>query len=180
MGNFPCVNIEELFPEMNSIQDSNFSKLVIRAWELAVARGNFAHPENCHFVPRERISTQIDLVTHTRTVTAIAVSSADILAKTLPIKRDHLIAGALLHDVGKLIEYAPLGKETGISQEGKRLNHRFSGASLCQEVGLPKEIVHIVYAHSKEGAFVERSIEAVIVSHADFTHFEVVMASLQG
>ena len=67
-----------------------------------------------------------------------------------------------------------------ITQEGKRLNHRFSGASLCQEVGLPKEVVHIVYAHSKEGAFVERSIEAVIVSHADFTHFEVVMASLQG
>ena len=173
------LNIEDLFPEVKSFQDPSFSKAVIRVWELAIARGNFTHPERCHFLPRELVRTQISLVTHTRTVTAIALSSADILAKTLPMTRDHLLAGALLHDVGKLIEYAPLGEETTISRGGKRLNHRFSGASLCQEVGLPQEIVHIVYAHSEEGRFVERSIEAVIVFHAGFTHFEAVKATLQ-
>jgi putative nucleotidyltransferase with HDIG domain len=180
MANPPGINIEELFPEVRFFQDSTFSQAVIKIWELAIARGNFTHPERCHFLPRELVRTQISLVTHTRTVTAIALSSAEILAKTLPIRRDHLLAGALLHDVGKLMEYEPSGEETTISRGGKRLNHRFSGASLCQEVGLPREIVHIVYAHSEEGRFVERSVEAVIVFHADFTHFEAVKAFLQG
>jgi putative nucleotidyltransferase with HDIG domain len=179
MANPPLVKVEELFPDLKFFQDPTFSKAVIQVWELAMARGNFTHPERCNFLPRELLRTQISLVTHTRTVTAIALSSADILAKTLPIKRDHLLAGALLHDAGKLIEYAPVGEETTISQGGKRLNHRFSGASLCQEVGLPREIVHIVYAHSEEGRFVVRSVEAVIVFHADFTHFEAVKANFQ-
>jgi putative nucleotidyltransferase with HDIG domain len=118
-------------------------------------------------------------VTHTRTVTAIALASADILVKTLPMNHDYLLAGALLHDVGKLIEFEPSGEETAVSRGGRRLNHRFWGGALCQEVGLPREIVHIVYAHSEEGKLLKRSVEAVIVSHADFTHFETLKATLQ-
>ncbi len=171
------LDVAGLFPELKLFQSTNFAGPVIRAWELAIARGNFSHPEECHFLPREiGFTTQISLLAHTRMVTELSVKAADILARTMPVGRDLVLAGALLHDVGKLLEYAPSGAETVISPGGRRLNHRFSGASLCQEVGLPPEVVHIVFAHSEEGKFIARSVEAVIVYHADFTHFEALKA----
>jgi putative nucleotidyltransferase with HDIG domain len=171
------LDVAGLFPELKLFRAPNFAGPVIKAWELAIARGNFSHPEECHFLPREiGFTTHINLLAHTRIVTELSLKAADILAVTLPVRRDLVLAGALLHDVGKLLEYAPSGAETIISQAGRRLNHRFSGASLCQEVGLPPEVVHIVFAHSEEGKFVARSVEAVIVYHADFTHFEALKA----
>ena len=171
------LDVAGLFPELKLFQATNFAGPVIKAWELAIARGNFSHPEECHFLPREiGFTTQINLLAHTRIVTELSLKAADILAGTMPVGRDLVLAGALLHDVGKLLEYAPSGAETVISAAGRRLNHRFSGAALCQEVGLPPEVVHIVFAHSEEGKFIARSVEAVIVYHADFTHFEALKA----
>jgi putative nucleotidyltransferase with HDIG domain len=177
MNNTSAVDVPGLFPELKLFQVANFVGPVIRAWELAIARGNFSQPDECHFLPREvGFTTQIGLVTHTRIVTELSLKMADIIARNLPVGREFVLAGALLHDVGKLLEYGPSGAETVITLGGRRLNHRFSGAALCQEAGLPPEVVHIVFAHSREGQFVERSVEAVIVSHADFTHFEAVKA----
>jgi len=179
MTNFTIPDMEGLFPELKFFQTPTFTRAVIQAWEKAITRGNFDHPEKCHFLPREMgWPTRISLVSHTRIVTELSLAMSDVLARSLPVQRDLVLAGALLHDVGKLLEYAPLGEETIISRAGRRLNHRFSGASLCQEVGLPEEVVHVVYAHSEEGKIVARSIEAVIIHHADFTHFEAVKATL--
>ena len=171
------LDVAGLFPELKLFHATKFAGPVIKAWELAIARGNFSHPEECHFLPREiGFTTHISLLVHTRIVTELSLEVADTLAVNLPVERDLVLAGALLHDVGKLLEYAPSGGETVISPAGLRLNHRFSGAALCQEVGLPPEVVHIVFAHSEEGKFVARSVEAVIVYHADFTHFEALKA----
>jgi len=171
------LDVAGLFPELKLFQAPNFVGPLMRAWKLAIARGNFSHPEECHFLPREvGFTTPISLVAHTRIVTELSLKTADILGRTMPVGRDLVLAGALLHDVGKLLEYGPSGAETIITPAGRRLNHRFSGASLCQEVGLPPEVVHIVYAHSEEGKFIARSVEAVIVYHADFTHFEALKA----
>ena len=178
MDNRAAVDVAKLFLELKLFQAQNFVRPVIKAWELAIARGNFSHPEECHFLPREiGFTTQISLLAHTRIVTELSLKAAEILARTMLVGQDLVLAGALLHDVGKLLEYAPSGAETVISEAGRRLTHRFSGAALCQEVGLPPEVVHIVYAHSKEGEFIARSVEAVIVFHADFTHFEALKAS---
>ncbi len=181
MKNLPVPDVAGLFPELRLFQDPTLARAVIRAWEQAISKGNFDHPEKCHFLPREMgLPTRVSLVTHTKIVTELSLTMADILARNLPVQREMVLAGALLHDVGKLLEYAPAGEETIISKPGRRLNHRFTGASLCAEAGLPQEVVHIVYAHSEEGEIVTRSVEAVLVHHADFSHFQALRAALLG
>jgi hypothetical protein len=59
------------------------------------------------------------------------------------------------------------------SEFGKQKRHPVSGSELAKELGLPDEIVHIIYAHSKEGDTIERSRESIIVHHCDFIDFEI-------
>jgi hypothetical protein len=39
---------------------------------------------------------------------------------------------------------------------------------------IPQEVLHIIAAHSKEGDGARRTVEAVIVNHADFVNFEAL------
>ncbi len=91
---------------------------------------------------------------------------------TLPVNMDVLISGAILADVGKLLEYEL--DENGNSIQGKYgqyLRHPFSGVSLAEECGVPPEVCHIIAAHAHEGDLVKRTTEAYIVHHADFMTF---------
>lgn len=56
---------------------------------------------------------------------------------------------------------------------GEKFRHPVSGALLAKELGLPDEVVLIIYAHSHEGDKLKRSPEAVIVNHSDFIDFEI-------
>ena len=90
----------------------------------------------------------------------------------LPVNMDILISGAILADVGKLLEYEL--DENGKSIQGKYgqyLRHPFSGVSLAEECGVPAEVCHIIAAHAHEGDLVKRTTEAYIVHHADFMTF---------
>ncbi len=88
--------------------------------------------------------------------------------------RDNLIAGALLADVGKPLEYDkdPSGKVIQ-GKFGQQLRHPFSGVALAHKNGIPGEILHIIATHSHEGDNVERSIESIIFHHADFVDFDI-------
>jgi 23S rRNA maturation-related 3'-5' exoribonuclease YhaM len=91
-----------------------------------------------------------------------------------------LIAGAILADVGKLLEYEK--DETGASKQsarGKYLRHPFTGVGLCMECGLPDAVSHIVATHAGEGNLVTRSTEAYIVHHADFMTFDPFVKRLK-
>jgi putative nucleotidyltransferase with HDIG domain len=117
-------------------------------------------------------------LTHTRAVTNTALSIAATLRDMHPdhpkMRADHdtLLAGALLHDVGKLLEYARVDGSWKKSACGRELRHPMSGAALVREAGLPLYIQHIVAAHSWEGDKDRHGIEAIIVHHADFVNFE--------
>ena len=91
-----------------------------------------------------------------------------------PINRDHLIAGALIHDVGKLLEYTMADGDTVKSEFGSLLRHPFSGVMLAAEQGMPTEVLHMIAAHAREGDLVKRSKEATILHHADYTSFETL------
>ncbi|MFX1514328.1 MAG: HD domain-containing protein, partial [Promethearchaeota archaeon] len=82
------------------------------------------------------------------------------------------IAGALLHDVGKLVEYSKNREKIGTSITGKLLRHPGLGLWLVKEVQLSDEIGHIVMCHSWEGDRADRLIESIIVNKCDFIHFE--------
>ena len=92
---------------------------------------------------------------------------------------DLLVAGALLHDVGKLVEYGKSGTgETVKSRCGKNLRHPFSGTVIALRNGLPDEVGHIIANHAHEGNGTLRSPEAVVVNKADFINFEAIKSFL--
>ena len=82
-----------------------------------------------------------------------------------------LCAGAILADVGKLLEYDKIDGKAVVSDFGKFVRHPFSGVGLAMKCGVPEKVCHIIAAHAGEGDMVKRSTEAYIVHHADFMSF---------
>jgi len=92
----------------------------------------------------------------------------------IPIQRDYLIAGALLADVGKPLEYDKDASGKVIQGKfGQQVRHPFSGVALAYKHGIPGEVLHIIATHSHEGDKVERSIESIIFHHVDFVDFDI-------
>ena len=58
------------------------------------------------------------------------------------------------------------------SQAGKLVRHPFSGLAIADRFGIPAEVQHIIATHSKEGDLGHRTVEAIIVNHADFVSFD--------
>lgn len=103
---------------------------------------------------------------HVRAVTrlAIAIADAEPRAHGLVPNRDVVVAGALLHDVGKLMERAPADRHP---LAGPLLLHAFSGLHLAMLEAVPAEVLHIIAYHASEGHRVRRSLECHIVYTAD-------------
>jgi len=97
----------------------------------------------------------------------------------LPVNMDVLIAGAILADVGKLLEYEMKDGKSVQGNYGKYLRHPFSGVSIAEECGVPAEVCHIIATHAGEGDMVKRTTEAYLVHHADFMTFLPFKSRLQ-
>ncbi len=172
--------IIEAIPEINLIKDADLRAKTLQIWEDAVREGGWdwetvlrmpfsVHVENCN----------ITFIEHVRTVCKMCVAVHDVLkeayADRTRLDRDHLIAGALLADVGKLIEYEE-NEDGEITKagRGKHLRHTFIGVAMAHKRGIPPEVQHIIATHSKEGEMMQRSNESVIFHHADFIDFDLV------
>ena len=162
--------IETIFSqELKWIKDSELKKQVVNVWKEAADRGKWNSVEDVPFTLLIKNSGK--LTDHTKRITKLAKCILD--ARKENINRDFLIAGALLHDVGKLLEYEKIDGKYVKGEFGKKFRHPVSGSLLAKELGLPDEILLIIYAHSHEGDKLERSPEAIIVNHCDFIDFEI-------
>ncbi len=169
--------LAQLFPELEFISDSGLREKVLDVWEDAVRTGGWEVDELTQ-IPFTLLipDTRVNLVDHTRAVTRVAIESAKVMSEYYcdyyELNMDYLVAGGLLHDVGKLLEFrkGPNGFEK--SESGRLLRHPFSGAGLAVKHGLPDTVVHIIATHAKEGEGGYRCPESVIVHHADFMNFE--------
>ena len=128
----------------------------------------------------------INLIEHTIAVTEGAWGLAQAIKENyreipFEINFDWLVAGGLLHDVGKLleIEKAPDGKYRK-SHQGKCARHPISGAVLVAQAGLSDEIVNIVGCHSKEGEGRPKRVETVLIHQADFATFNPMVMLEKG
>ena len=95
------------------------------------------------------------------------------------IDMDTVIAGAILADVGKVLEYEKVDGEARQSARGKALRHPFTGVAVAMECGVPDEVCHIIATHAGEGNMVARTTEAWLVHHADFMTYEPFVKRLQ-
>jgi putative nucleotidyltransferase with HDIG domain len=166
--------VDKLWPEIHWIQDSNLREQVTLTWIKALERSPL-RPDDLNRIPFTLLipNCPITFMEHKRCVVHIARKSAEamneFMGRALPVNLDTVIAGAVLADVGKLLEYelGPDGKVRQ-SERGEALRHPFTGVALALECGVPDEVCHIIAAHAAEGDQVKRTTEAFIVHHADF------------
>ena len=172
------MNINELWPELDWIKDKELKEATTKTWELALERSVLS-ADDLQRIPFTLLAgpdLKVSFMAHKRCVVHVAQESAlkmiEFFGEELPINLDVVIAGAILADVGKLLEYE-LDKDGNSFQGtyGKYLRHPFSGVSLAESCGVPPEVCHIIAAHAGEGNLIKRSTEAYIVHHADFMTF---------
>jgi len=163
--------IEEIIPEIKYIKKTSLRKKVIKVWDAAIKIGRWEE-KDLNKIPFTLLipDTKKTLIEHTRSV----INMAKVAGSTRKdVDMDVLIAGAILHDVGKLLEYEKKEKAFVKSEYGKRIRHPISGGMLAREFGLPLSVQHIIVAHSDEGEKTIRTPEATIVYHCDFIDFEI-------
>jgi len=163
-------DIESIFSkELQLIKNQDLKQKVVKVWKEASDRGKWKSLDDAPFTLLFENSGK--LTDHTKRITKLAKSIFDNREEKL--NQDYLIAGALLHDVGKLLEYEFVNGKYVKSELGKKFRHPVSGALLAKELGLPNEVIFIIYAHSHEGDELKRSPEAIIINHCDFIDFEI-------
>lgn len=170
-------DVRELWPELEWIEDRELRERTARTWELALDQSPLG-PQDLQHIPFTLLvkDCPVSFMAHKRAVVHIAREAAramqSFFGEALPIEMDVLIAGAILADVGKLLEYDLREGKAVVGRTGRYLRHPFTGVALARQCGVPDEVCHIVAAHAGEGEQVVRSTEACIVHHADFMSFD--------
>jgi putative nucleotidyltransferase with HDIG domain len=169
--------ITELWPELEWIKDKELKTKTAKTWEIALERSVLS-THDLNTIPFTLLvpGLKVSFMAHKRCVVHIAKEAGEkanqFFGTDLPVNMDVLIAGAILADVGKLLEYELKDGKAIQGNYGKYLRHPFSGVSLAESCGVPPEVCHIIATHAGEGDMVKRSTEAYIVHHADFMTFE--------
>ena len=173
--------LTKLIPEFELLQDNELKVKVFTVWEKALdVRG--MQPEDLLRMPFTLLikPCPVNFIEHCRGVVQVSYQIGQALKKVygdkVPINLDYLLAGALLHDVGKILEYVEKNGQFTKSNEGKYVRHPFSGVGLAFDEEIPEEVLHIIAVHAGEGDGHWRSTEGIIVHHADFINFEPLHA----
>ena len=177
--------ISKLFcNQLDRIKDKKLADKVVQCWVKAVNQTNYNvnDLENLPFtLALDGRRTDINLIEHTIAVTEAAYSMAKVEKQIygnrksfIPVNWDYLVAGGLLHDVGKLVEIEPSKDYFQKSRLGKCLRHPGYGAAIAYSCGIPNEILNTIANHSREGDERPRTKEARLVMHADFAFYEAI------
>jgi putative nucleotidyltransferase with HDIG domain len=165
--------VERLWPELEWIRDGDLRERVTRTWVRALELSPL-EPADLERIPFTLLvpDCPATFMAHKRCVVHIARRGAEamteFLGDSLEVDLDVVIAGAILADVGKLLEYEEVAGAVRQSARGEALRHPFTGVALAMEAGVPDAVCHVIAAHAGEGDLVRRSTEAIIVHHADF------------
>jgi len=168
--------VKKLWPELDWIENIDLRENTAKTWEIALERSVLT-AEDLNTIPFTLLvpDLKVSFMAHKRAVVHIALESGkkmnEFFKDDLPVNMDVLISGAILADVGKLLEYVLKDGKAAQGTYGKYLRHPFSGVSLAEEAGCPPEVCHIIATHAGEGNMVKRSTEAYVVHHADFMTF---------
>lgn len=172
-------DVKNLWPELGWINDIGLKEKTAATWELALKQ-SVLKPGDLTVIPFTLLcgpDLKVSFMSHKRCVVHMAKrcgeSMNEFFKNDLPVNMDVLISGAILADVGKLLEYEKDSNGKVVQGKyGKYLRHPFSGVSLAEKCGVPAEVCHIIASHAHEGDLVKRSTEAWIVHYADFMAFE--------
>ena len=159
--------VEKLFPAMKKIKDESIREKVVEAFLRGLQDGVYEKIEECPFWAPWRQKVEWSLVDHVNQVTACAMAIGDVVKEVqgIDVKMDHLIAGALLHDLDKLVGFTVDGEPTEITS---KTPHGFYSAHVAMDVDLPLDVVHMILSHTAVSVQGPKTIEALILHYADY------------
>src|SRR5258708_32961063 len=145
--------IAQLFPSIRRIKNRSLREKVAAVWSEAITTGcggkgwTFAELRAVKFT---LLAGDIDMrfVEHLNSCVRQCLAIADVLKKSfrcsIPIQRDYLIAGALLADVGKPLEFDKDASGNVIQGKfGQQVRHPFSAVALAHKHGVPGELLRM-------------------------------------
>ncbi len=182
-------DIETLFKDMlELIGDGELRGKVVETWVLACERGGWRSVDDLRSMPFTLLTNVrgVNFIEHTLAVTKGAYELAkaqESVYREMPyrIDYDRLLAGGLLHDVGKLLEFERDEKGSfRKSRSGKCARHPISGTAVAYEVGLADEVLNTIACHAKEGDGRPQVLETVLIHQADFATFNPLVMKENG
>jgi putative nucleotidyltransferase with HDIG domain len=167
--------LTEQLPHINRIHDDNLRELVIEVWARLWRESPYGDITEVPNFTRELSRGDETLVRHTNAVTKMSEAAAREFQQVygVTLDYDNLLAGAILHDVDKLVLYERRGDTVELSELGRKVTHGEYGAMVAKQVGLPGQVVNIIASHSVvKRETLPASIEAVLVSSCDGAVFQ--------
>ncbi|PZT73774.1 MULTISPECIES: HD domain-containing protein [unclassified Streptomyces] len=171
-------------PELHRITDPALRKLAVEVLTEAAGRGGWQHPDRLAYVEETAaggppvVRDGVTLIQHLRLVAAAAAGMAEHCNEIVDarVNVDHVLTGALLHDVGLFAMLHPT--DQGPALRGPLLlRHPFVGARLAADMGMDESVVHIIATHSVEGESTVRTPESALVHWADWGTYDVMRAA---
>jgi len=177
---------ETLFPAFSEIENPDLRQKAEAAMLSAMEQGRWTC-ENIRTAPvtLSRKDCDVSWVEHVTDVTELCILQYERLSRYykkhhVPFSRDIVIAGALLHDIGKLTEFVPGKDGSVVHGEGFELmRHPLSGALIASKAGLPDIIVHLIATHSFEGDRSYQTPESEFVRQIDLFVFNCSVKGLE-
>lgn len=167
-----------LIPEFNEIADEALRLKTLAVWQEALETGGWTVDDLAE-MPFTLLAegVQVSFAEHVSTVARLCLAMDSVLrgayGERFQGDRDALVAGALLADVGKLMEFERQAGKYRFASMYQYLRHPFTGVALCYKHGIPETVMHVVATHSWEGDKFKRRPESIIFHHADFTDFDL-------
>ena len=181
--------IRELFDALlPMIEDEDLRQKVVDVFLEGCKQGGWSSVEQLKAMPFTLLTDThgINFIEHTIAVTkgALGLYQAQLesyQSLPYPISRDILIAGGILHDVGKLLEIEEDG-HGGYrkSYHGKIARHPISGTVLAAQCGLSGPILNTIACHAKEGDGRPQRLETILIHQADFATFDPLVMLQKG
>ncbi len=177
--------ILQYFPAFDEIANHKLKENALEAMRMALEQGGWDQDtvKLCPVTLNWK-NCDISLVEHVNDVVSLCVMEYDALEKYykrhgVAFDRDIVVAGALLHDIGKLTEFALQNGQVEHSDNFKLMRHPLSGAIIAAKAGLPDKIVHLIATHSFEGERSYQTAESEFVRRIDIFAFECAVKGLE-
>jgi hypothetical protein len=159
------LQLSTCFPELDLIGDQRLRAGVEAVWEelwQASAWGSLDDLPTSPEIPYPHVP-------HNRSVIRMALAVADAFEAFhgVTVDRDLLLAGGLLQDASKLVEYALEEGRVVLTELGRTYPHSFWAAHLALKHGLPSGVCHIILTHTPQGSQFPASLEGKILYYLD-------------
>lgn len=168
--------MSELFPIIDKLKDQQLAQTIADIWADLFERSKWDSVEEINFCPGINNFT---LLSHINAATegALALSHSIEKHQNIFFDKDMVIALGLLHDVCKLLEYAPDGDGGSVKTElGHKLQHGAIGAIAAYNAGLSLDMVHLIFTHTPFSKLKPELKEGILFCYVDLADADMLFA----